>query len=260
MISAKLEAFVAGHLYPDRLLSSRSLRDAGISPARNLKHLLFEEGVSVDSGTTGPRDKVFFGAHSYMNSGGYLHGDVFIGRYCSIGRRVSISAGAHWMTGLTTSSRLLSRQEDMNCDEEYLAWTGARAPKEYGPTIIENDVWIGDGAIIFPGVRIATGAVIGANSVIRRDVPPYAIVAGVSSTPLRYRFKPEIRSRLLESCWWDFPHKTLSTLPTGDVRRFIAEIQSLSTEGKPPRRPTYSLARWHKEIWPVRRFRALRKQ
>lgn len=258
MISAKLEAFLAGHLRADQPLSSRSLRAAGIGRARNLKHLLFEDGVSLDSGTTGPRDKVFFGGHSYMNSGGYLLGTVFIGRYCSIGRRVSIGAAAHSMTGLTTSPRLGSRPEDMNRTEEYLAWAGARAPKEPGPTIIENDVWIGDGAVIFPGVRISTGAVIGANSVVRRDVPPYAIVAGVSSTPLRYRFKPEIRSSLLASRWWDFPHKTLSDLPTGDVRRFIAEIGSLSTEAHHQGRPTYSLLRWHKETWPVRTFRALR--
>ena len=260
MISTKLEAFIAGHLGPDRSLSSRSLRAAGIGRTGNLKHLLFEEAVSVDSGTTGPKDRVFFGGHSYINSGGYLHGTVFIGRYCSIGRRVSIGAGAHAMTGLTTSSWLMSRPEDKNRTEEYLAWAGASPPKEYGPTIIENDVWIGDGAIIFPGVRISTGAVIGANSVVRRDVPPYAIVAGISSTPLRYRFKPEIRSRLLETRWWDFPHKTLSGLPTGDVRRFLAEIESLSKEGNPPGRPTYSLLPWHKETWPVRTFRALRKR
>lgn len=258
MISAKLEAFIAGRLHADRSLSSRSLRAAGIGRTGNLKHLLFEDGVSVDSGITGPGDKVFFGGHSYINAGGYLHGKVFIGRYCSIGRRVSIGAAAHSMTGLTTSPRLVSRPEDMNCTEEYLAWAGACPPKETGPTIIENDVWIGDGAIIFPGVRISTGAVIGANSVVRRDVAPYAIVAGVSSTPLRYRFRPEIRSRLLESSWWDFPHKTLSEMPTADVRRFIAEMESLSKAGNPPSRPTYSLMPWHKETWPARTYRALR--
>ena len=258
MISAKLEAFIAGNLRPDRSLSPRSLRAAGIGRAGNLKYVLFEDGVSVDSGTTGPKDKVFFGGYSYMNSGGYLHGTVFIGRYCSIGRRVSIGAAAHAMTGLTTSPRLMPRQEDMNCTEEYLAWAGASAPREHGPTIIENDVWIGDGAVIFPGVRISTGAVIGANTVVRRDVPPYAIVAGVPSTPLRYRFKADIGPRLLESRWWEFPHKTLSTLPTGDIRRFIAELESLSAEGNPPDRPTYSLSRWHKETWPARTFRALR--
>lgn len=258
MIAAKLDAFLDGRLGPDRSLSQRALRAAGIGQGRHLKNVLFEDGVSIDSGPTGPRDRVFVGAYSYVNAGGYLHGTVFIGRYCSIGRRVSVGAAAHAMTGLTTSPRLTGSASGPDVTDAYLARIGAPAPRPAGPTIIENDVWIGDGAILFPGIRIATGAVIGANAIVRRDVAPYAIVTGASSTPLRYRFGPDVRSDLLASRWWDLPHRTLGSLPTGNVIHLIAATRTLAADQNSGDRPTYALARWHRQTWPARMIRALR--
>jgi acetyltransferase-like isoleucine patch superfamily enzyme len=47
-----------------------------------------------------------------------------------------------------------------------------------GPVVIENNVWIGEGAVVLPGVRIGSYAIVGANSVVTKDIPPYAVVAG----------------------------------------------------------------------------------
>ncbi|MCK4858193.1 MAG: acyltransferase [candidate division Zixibacteria bacterium] len=52
-------------------------------------------------------------------------------------------------------------------------------PTPRGKVVIEADAWIGAGAIILPEVTIGTGAVVGAGSVVTRDVPPYDIVAGI---------------------------------------------------------------------------------
>lgn len=52
---------------------------------------------------------------------------------------------------------------------------------------IEDDVWIAAHCVILPGVRVHTGAVIGAGAVVNRDVPPYAVVGGVPAKVLRYR-------------------------------------------------------------------------
>jgi len=59
------------------------------------------------------------------------------------------------------------------------------------PVRIGNDVWVGAGSSILPGVTVGDGAVIGARSVITRDVPPYAIVAGVPAKMIRYRNDPK---------------------------------------------------------------------
>ena len=58
-------------------------------------------------------------------------------------------------------------------------------------TIVGNDVWIGYGAIILAGITIGDGAIIGAGSLVSKDVPPCSIVGGVPAKVLKYRFDDE---------------------------------------------------------------------
>jgi maltose O-acetyltransferase len=57
----------------------------------------------------------------------------------------------------------------------------------FGPVVVEDDVWIGQRAIIMPGIHIGTGAIVGAAAVVTHDVPDYAVVAGVPARILRWR-------------------------------------------------------------------------
>ncbi len=59
--------------------------------------------------------------------------------------------------------------------------------------MIEDDVWIGANVIILPGVHVKKGAVIGAGSIVTKDVPGYAIVAGNPAKIIRYRDRRETR-------------------------------------------------------------------
>ena len=59
------------------------------------------------------------------------------------------------------------------------------SPVEQGPIIIEDDAWIGIGAIIFPDFTIGKGAIVGACALVTRDVPPFTIVVGIPARPLR---------------------------------------------------------------------------
>ena len=72
-----------------------------------------------------------------------------------------------------------------------------------GDTVIGNDVWIGQNAVILPGVRIGDGAIIGANSVVGSDVDPYTIAVGNPAKVLRKRFDDELIDLMLRFKWWD---------------------------------------------------------
>lgn len=65
-----------------------------------------------------------------------------------------------------------------------------------GDINVYDDVWIGYGATILAGVNIGQGAVIAAGAVVTKDVPPYAIAAGVPARVIKYRFKDEICDKL----------------------------------------------------------------
>jgi len=58
-------------------------------------------------------------------------------------------------------------------------------PSDYGPIIIKDDAWLGTGVIVMPNITIGEGAVVGAGSVVNRDVPPFTVVAGVPAKPIR---------------------------------------------------------------------------
>ena len=67
-----------------------------------------------------------------------------------------------------------------------------------GDITVEDDVWIGYGSKILSGVTLGQGAVIAAGSVVTRDVPPYAVVAGVPAKIVRYRFDKEVIDKLMK--------------------------------------------------------------
>lgn len=119
---------------------------------------------------------------------------VTIGRYCSIARGVTIIAsGEHNYQAVANYP--FAAMFDGTID---------RDTYRKGPVNIGHDVWIGAHALILSGVRIGHGAVVAAGSVVSRDVPPYAIVAGVPARILKYRFNEDIRCRLLALSWWDW--------------------------------------------------------
>lgn len=68
---------------------------------------------------------------------------------------------------------------------------------------IGNDVWIGARCILLNNVKIGDGAVIGAGSIITKDVPPYAVVVGANRI-VKYRFPQDIINKLLKIKWWEW--------------------------------------------------------
>ncbi len=149
-------------------------------------NVIFEKGVLVFH-----PENIYIGDNVYIGHYSILKGyyknrmiigkGTWIGQQCffhsagglSIGDNVGIGPGVK----IITSSHKLT---DMNIPVLH-------APVEFRKVIIENDCDIGTGAIILPGVTIGRGAVIGAGSVVTKDVKPYKVVAGVPAMILRQR-------------------------------------------------------------------------
>jgi acetyltransferase-like isoleucine patch superfamily enzyme len=159
-----------------------------------------------------PEFSLSLGAFSYAVSGYYFH--VSIGRYTSIAEQVQIGRGDHPVRWLSTSPVFYIRPPlfDVGFDfiggAEYQAFRPELAPGAVPTilkkTIVGNDVYIGHGAFIRPGVTIGNGAAIGAYAVVLKDVPPYAVVAGNPATIKRFRVPPEMIGRLQKLAWWRF--------------------------------------------------------
>jgi len=84
--------------------------------------------------------------------------------------------------------------------------------KPKGYTIIGNDVWIGMEAIIMPGVKIGDGAIIGARSVVTKDVEPYSIVCGNPAKEIKKRFTLDEINKLKEIRWYDWDKKEVESI------------------------------------------------
>src|SRR5437879_4366813 len=101
-------------------------------------------------------------------------------------------------------------------EDEFFAWRRAHQ------VIIGHDVWIGHAAIMLPGRRIGTGAVIGAGAVVTKDIPAYAVAVGNPARVIRQRFSDNTAAGLQQLAWWDWPHERLrAALP--DLRSLTAE-------------------------------------
>ena len=128
----------------------------------------------------------------------FMGDKLIIGKFCSIARGVEfVMNGANHMLDCLTAYPFEIIDEFKGLSRPF----GARGNR--GDTVIGNDVWIGQNATILPGVHIGDGAIIGANAVVAKDIPPYAIAVGNSAVIKKYRFDEETIKLLLELKWWD---------------------------------------------------------
>jgi len=184
----------------------------------NKIYLLFHRNISVGPFTYGI-PVVYFGKVSHgKKETTYLK----IGKFCSIPPfRVHVFLGGdHDFLRLSTYPFGYVLR-----DSRYLE--GFHKTK--GDVCIGNDVWIGIGTIIFSGVNIGDGAVVGAYSVVRTRVPPYAIVMGNPAQIVGYRFPQEKIEALLKIKWWDWDireiKKALPLLSSHNVDDLIKYFQ-----------------------------------
>lgn len=133
----------------------------------------------------------------------YLHPGapekLTIGKFVQIAHGVQFitSSANHQMDGFSTYPFAIFGEPWSSC------YT-AKWPNK-GDTVVGNDVWIGQEALIMPAVSIGDGAIIASRSVVTKDVPPYTIVAGNPAKIIRKRFDEKTILQLLQIKWWDWP-------------------------------------------------------
>lgn len=119
-----------------------------------------------------------------------LVNNAVIGNYCSIGPGCKLGLGEHNTDAVSTCTKIANGNGSMELYN----------PEK--PAIIQNDVWLGANVVVKQGVTIGNGAVIGANAVVTRDIPAYAVAVGIPARVRRYRFPNETIKALLESEWF----------------------------------------------------------
>lgn len=125
---------------------------------------------------------------------------LIIGKFCSIAKGVEfmMNGANHCMKGVSCYPFYIFKGWD------HIPWPKQKLNIK-GDTVIGNDVWIGQNAVILPGVKIGDGAIIGAYTVVAKDIPPYSIAVGNPARVVKKRFSKKVINHLLKIKWWDWP-------------------------------------------------------
>lgn len=142
-----------------------------------------------------------------------------VGKFCSFAEGVTILLGGEHRTDWVTTypfTRMLASARGF-----------VGHPASRGDVVIGHDVWCGWSSTIMSGVQIGNGAVVGAHSVVTRDVPPYAVVVGNPAQLKRLRFPEAQVEKLLQIAWWDWPmdkiERALPLLLSQDLAAFCEQ-------------------------------------
>jgi acetyltransferase-like isoleucine patch superfamily enzyme len=164
--------------------------------------LIFADDVYVGRYVEiGPLKCVAVGDNTSIQDRSIILGDVEIGSHCLFAPNVFVSSGRHYYDHWPA---LLIKDQDAVVQGDPALWSAHSRPIR-----IEDDCWIGVNSVIMPGVTIGKGCVIGANSVVVRDVAPYSVAAGNPAQTIKTRL--------------DFnPPRTLRALAESDLPYFYA--------------------------------------
>lgn len=186
-----------------------------------LKHVITNPNITVGDFTIYndfSDDPISFEKNNVLYHYPINNDKLQIGKFCSIacGAKFIFNSANHTLSSLSTYPFPLFFEEWGSDKKDVTnAWDNK------GDIIIGNDVWLGYESVVLAGVTIGDGAIIGARSVVIKDVPPYTIVGGVPAKIIRRRFAEEIISALLRIKWWDWSEekirKNLRAIQTGNI-------------------------------------------
>ncbi|AUM62296.1 CatB-related O-acetyltransferase [Spiroplasma monobiae] len=169
-----------------------------------LKDYITNEGIEVGEYTYFYSFKNEQGLKEFQNRNVLYHfpkiynDKLIIGKFCAIADDVKflMNGSNHNMDGISTFP--FAMFDEFGANHESLTKVNSK-----GDTTVGNDVWIGYGATIMPGIKIGNGAIIAAKSVVTKNVEPYSIVGGNPAKLIRMRFDKNKINELEDLKWWD---------------------------------------------------------
>ena len=199
---------------------------ASIHPNEDIKQVVFVKNVVS-------RPNIVVGEYTYYDDADgaenfedhvthhyeFLGDKLVIGKFCAIAKGIEfvMNGANHRMGGVTTYPFNLMGGGWEKCTP------GVDDLPFKGDTVVGNDVWIGQNVTVMPGVHIGDGAIVGANSVVAKDVPAYCIAVGNPCRVVRKRFDDETVAFLLDLKWWDWDaekiFQNMELLCNGDIGR-----------------------------------------
>ncbi|EKT59812.1 MULTISPECIES: CatB-related O-acetyltransferase [Providencia] len=146
---------------------------------------------------------VSVGRHSYFSN--TFSAYASFGNFCSIGPNTIVGGlGKHPTDQISTHPIFFSTRKQSGrsfVEENHFT--------EFAQTIIGNDVWIGANAIVLDGVKIGNGVIIAAGAVVTKDIPDYAIVAGIPAKIIKFRYSENLINKLNNIKWWELDDERL---------------------------------------------------
>jgi len=159
--------------------------------------------------------------------------DSIIGAYSLVGSRVSIGGFEHPKDWLSTGCFQWGQSVDhwSISDEAKSLLENHEKPKPK-ETIIGPDCWVGNNAVILASIQLGAGSIIGAGTVVTKDVPPYSICVGNPGRIIGTRFEDEIVSELLDLQWWNLEFEQLSRIQFSNIHDAIDQLKDIKREAK----------------------------
>lgn len=158
------------------------------------------------------------GAYSYISQNSLVN-KTRVGKFCSIGHGAYIGLWEHNMAVSTHSFYLYETSGNF-----------VKGYKDYDKcvltTTIGNDVWVGANSVILKGRSIGDGAIVGAGSIVTRDIPPYAIAVGNPAKIVKYRFEPAEIEFLCRLNWWHAPRDILQEMVDRQLFNSLADLRA----------------------------------
>jgi acetyltransferase-like isoleucine patch superfamily enzyme len=206
------------------------LKSFVMRPLSEIRETLVEGNFELGMYSSVNRSQLSIGGGIAVSS--YVS-DTNFGPYAIAGSRVSIGGFEHpkdWMSVHCFQWGQATSHWDILADSQSRLEKTSKPPIQ--TTHIGPDCWIGNNATILSGVKVGAGAIIGAGSVVTKDIAPYAICVGNPARVIKFRFSESVIASLLELRWWELDINEIAKINFTDINIVLLQLEKIRLETK----------------------------